>query len=114
MLNATESKLADIVHESFNIRPMPSGKITASEIVRRTGMVQHIWNTLYDEAGWSHQRILDHMTQYLIRMIDGVGIPAEATRRAYDDESVMWSPETSNRVEREQRMSALSIKTTNK
>ena len=105
-----EDQLTAIVMESFRVRPMPSGIITAAEVKRRVDMLSQIWETLIKEAKWSQQRIIDHMLQFLVRRIDGQGLPAEALRAARDDESAMWSPETSKKVESERRLSALASK----
>lgn len=103
-----EDLLTRAVMASFEKRPMPSGLVTTREICRRVDMLEDIWETLYNEAKWSQSRIIDHMLPFLIRRIDGEGLPAEATRAARDDESVMWSPETSTKVEGERRLSALA------
>lgn len=112
-LVSREDQLTEIVMQSFMKRPMPSGVITKGEVNRRIDMLSNIWETLYNDAGWSQQRIVDHMLQFLVRRIDGLGLPAEALRKAGDDESAMWSPETSTKVESERRMSALAVKERN-
>lgn len=105
-----EEQLTRIVMQSFDKRPMPSGVYTAREITRRVEMMHDIWETLYNDSKWSQSRIIDHMLQFIVRRIDGEGLPAEATRAARDDESAMWSPETSREVEGERRLSALASK----
>lgn len=105
-----EDSMVQIVMASFEKRPMPSGKLPVREINRRTDMAIQIWETLFNDAKWSQSRILDHMLQFLIRRIDGQGLPAEALRKVRDDESAMWSPETSTKVEGEGRLSALAAK----
>lgn len=100
---------ARAVEESFRTRPMPSGVVTQREVVRRVEIVQKIFRTLQHDAGWSEQRICDHLPAFLARALDGMDpVPAWAQRRMGENESVMWGSEAAGRVEPERRLSALS------
>lgn len=104
-----DEQAARAVEESFRTRPMPSGQITAREIVRRVELVKEIFAVLQNEAGWSEQRIVDHLPAFLARGLDGLdSVPAWAQRRMGEGESVMWGSEAAGRVEPESRLSALS------
>jgi hypothetical protein len=103
----TENRMAAIIEESFNTRPMPSGVITRGEVIRRVEMAKEVFLTLVNESKWSAQRALDHLPQFLTRGIDGSEPIPEWAKIAACGNS-MWGVEAAARVVPELRLSALA------
>ena len=102
-------KLSAIVAASFDTRPMPiSEEPTDKEVKDRMTICLICFVVMLEEAGWTAQRVIDHLPKFLTRALDGQEpIPAEMRRRAKDDETAMWGVESAGRVESERRLSAL-------
>jgi hypothetical protein len=105
----TQQRVSEIIEDSFDTRPMPSGNVTRGEVQRRVEMAKDIYTTLLNECLWSEQRILDHLPAFLARGLDGSeAIPDWAKLKISETESAMWGAEAAGRVEPERRLSALS------
>lgn len=102
-------RMADIVLRTFELRPMPSGKITEQELTDRKDLAVEMWNDLYGKQGFSKDRTLDVMLRSMIVVIDGAK-KHEAIKEHMEDQSdcVMWSPDKENDIEAERRLSALA------
>ena len=106
----TQERVAKIIEDSFDARPMPSGNITKTEVRRRAYIAKEIFDVLYGDLRWSEQRIIDHLLVFLCRALDGVEPIPDWAKTMSDTGSVMWGVEASGRVEKESRLSALSKK----
>lgn len=105
----TQARVTTIVEDSFEARPMPSGKVTLREVRRRVAIAKDTFLSLLNECGWSEQRALDHLPAFLVRGLDGLDpLPDWARRRMGDDEHVGWGAEAAGTVESERRLSALA------
>ena len=104
--------ITEIVSHSFYLRPMPSGNLSESECTRRVEICGEIWNTISGELLWEPERTIDHMTRFLVAILDGKKLSD------YSDEldtmqtpgvvSAMWAPKSLLALEPEQRLSALA------
>lgn len=111
-LEEVKSNLVEIVMRSFELRPMPSGRITERETQRRLDLVVEIWNHCRDHLRWSQPRIFDHLLAYALRCIDGARISsAVPDDKPIRDGSTMWAPDAirKNNCQPERRLSALSV-----
>lgn len=104
----TLERIAVVIEESFDSRPMPSGNITQREVTRRVDMATDIVSTLVHESRWTEQRALDHLAAFLARGLDGSEPIPEWAKIAIVDGSAMWGVEAAGRVEKERRLSALA------
>ena len=102
-------RMSDIVLKTFELRPMPSGKITEKELEDRKDLAVEMWNDLYGKQGFSKERTLDVMLRAMIVVMDGAK-KHEAINEHMEEQSdcVMWSPEKENEIEAERRLSALA------
>ena len=103
-----QEKISLTVEASFITRPMPSGRITRAEIVRRVDVAKQTFRVLRAEFGWSEQRALDHLPRFLARFLDGQHPIPGWVRKMQDSESAMWGAEAAKKVMKERRLSALA------
>lgn len=111
-LEEVRSNLVAIVMRSFELRPMPSGRITEGETQRRLDLTIEIWNHCRDQLQWSQLRIFDHLLAYVLQCIDGARLNAVVSDdKPIRDGSTMWAPEAikKNNCQPERRLSALSV-----
>lgn len=109
LTESTQLKLATIIEDSFDTRPMPSGVITRAEVDHRVSIAKDVYQVLLNESRWSEQRILDHMPVFLTRALDGEEpLPDWAKVREGDNGSAMWGSEVAGQVEQDRRLSALA------
>jgi hypothetical protein len=102
-------RLSSIVADSFRTRPMPSGEPTDKEVKDRMTICLTCFVVLLEEAGWTSQRVLDHLPSFLARALDGQEpIPTWARRKMTDSETTMWGADAAGKVESERRLSALA------
>jgi hypothetical protein len=102
--------ITELVNESFTLRPMPSGVITEAEAERRVEICGQIWNTLYGDLRWAREKILDHMGQFLVAILDGKKLSdyTDELQPAGREGSSMWAPQKLKDIEPERRLSALA------
>lgn len=106
-------RLVDVVMRTFVLRPMPLGTITERELEDRLEVTVEVWNHLYGECRWSRERALDQVLPLVLKCIDGarlhqVAPEPEPDQVAGREGSTMWSPQDTDKLEAERRLSALA------
>jgi hypothetical protein len=104
----TQAKVAAIIDDTFDSRPMPSGNITQREVNSRVTLARELFRVLWADFKWSEQRILDHLPAFIVRGLDGEEPIPEWVKVEGDSGAATWGVEAAGRVEKERRLSALA------
>lgn len=112
-LEDVRERLVDVVMRTFVLRPMPLGTITERELSDRLEVTVEVWNHLFGECRWSRERALDYVLPLVLKCIDGAHLHQVAPEPVADQVAgreghTMWSPEDTDKLEAERRLSALA------